>query len=206
MNDKIIIVDYGMGNLNSVKRKFHLIGTNADISSSPSDILNSGKIVLPGVGHFRKAVENLKQLHLWDALNEAVLVKKIPIIGICLGMQLMGKHSEEGDVDGLGWFDASVVRFKITDKLKHKIPHMGWNNLRMNKSSKLFDGVAENSEFYFVHSYHMVSDRLSEVLCYTNYEYDFVSAVESGNIFGLQFHPEKSHDQGEKILMNFSRL
>ena len=206
MKDNIIIIDYGMGNLHSVKRKFYKMGINVEISSDTKDILYANKIIIPGVGHFRKAVENLKKLNLWEPLNEVALIKKIPVLGICLGMQLMAGHSEEGNESGLGWIDADVIRFKISNILKHKIPHMGWNNVRLHKPSRLFEGIPENSEFYFVHSYHLNCFNETEVLCYTDYEYDFVSAVEKGNIFGVQFHPEKSHDTGEKFLMNFANL
>jgi imidazole glycerol-phosphate synthase subunit HisH len=203
---QVIIIDYGMANLNSVKRKFVKIGVNATISSAPQQITTADRLVLPGVGHFKRAVFNLKDSRIWDALNEAVLVRKVPILGICLGMQLMARHSEEGDVDGLGWFNADVVRFKATDRLKYKIPHMGWNTVRVCKDSTLFKGVLEHSEFYFVHSYHYHGQDPSEILSYTTYEYEFCSAVEKGNIFGVQYHPEKSHEVGEKILRNFAEL
>jgi imidazole glycerol-phosphate synthase subunit HisH len=206
MTERIIILDYGMGNLFSVKKKFNRLGIAAEISALPEDILSAERLVIPGVGHFRKAIENLKQRKLWDPLNEVALVKRIPVLGICLGMQLMARHSEEGDAAGLGWIDAEVIRFRITDKLKHKVPHMGWNSIRMNKPSALFEGVREDAEFYFVHSYHMQCYNDAEVLAYSNYEYDFVSSVEKDNIIGMQFHPEKSHDEGEKLLFNFAKL
>jgi len=198
-----IIVDYGMGNLHSVKKKLHRIGVKADISNNPEIIKKASKLFLPGVGHFSKAIQNLKELGLYDILNEAVLVKRIPILGICLGLQLMAKHSEEGDEYGFGWFDADVVHFNIQDKLIHKVPHMGWNNVNTTKQSALFDGIPESQEFYFVHSYHIRSNNEEDVLATTDYEYNFVSALEKDNIFGVQFHPEKSHDVGEKMLANF---
>lgn len=198
-----IIVDYGMGNLHSVKKKLHRIGVKAEISNNPEIIKKASKLFLPGVGHFSKAIQNLKELGLYDILNEAVLVKRIPILGICLGLQLMAKHSEEGDEYGFGWFDADVVHFNIQDKLIHKVPHMGWNNVNTTKQSALFDGIPESQEFYFVHSYHIRSNNEEDVLATTDYEYNFVSALEKDNIFGVQFHPEKSHDVGEKMLANF---
>jgi len=203
---RIMIVDYGMGNLHSVKKKLVRLGVNANISNNPQFITKASKIILPGVGHFSMAVRNLKRLNLFYALNEAVIVKKVPIFGICLGIQLMTKYSEEGDVQGFGWFDAEVVRFDIMDKLKHKIPHMGWNTVCPKKPSKLFDGIPANSEFYFVHSYHILSNCQDDVLAITDYEYPFVSALERDSIFGVQFHPEKSHDVGEKLLSNFLKL
>jgi len=201
-----IIVDYGMGNLHSVKKKLQKIGANAEISGNPDKISVASKIFLPGVGHFSKAIQNLKQMHLYDALNEAVLVKKTPILGICLGLQLMARYSEEGNVTGFGWFDADVVHFNITDQLKYKVPHMGWNNVNVMRQSLLFRGIPESAELYFVHSYHIKSHNKDEVLATTNYEYSFASALEKDNIFGVQFHPEKSHDVGEKMLSNFLKL
>ncbi len=202
----LIIIDYGMGNLHSVWKKLQKIGINTEISCKPEKISLASKIILPGVGHFSKAIQNLKEMHLYDALNEAVLVKKTPILGICLGLQLMAKHSEEGSIEGFGWFNADVVHFNIHDQLKHKIPHMGWNNVNARKQSVLFDGIPESQEFYFVHSYHIKSNKKEDVLATTDYEYNFVSALEKDNIFGVQFHPEKSHDVGERLLSNFLKL
>jgi glutamine amidotransferase len=203
-NDPLItIVDYGMGNLHSVKKKLDRLSSNVKISSSPNDILASGKIILPGVGHFQNAMQNLKSLGLIDALNLAVLENKIPILGICLGMQLMTKHSEEGDSAGLGWFDANVVKFKVKDTLQYKIPHTGWNQTLNKKGSKLLENIENNEEFYFVHSYHVELNNLTDALHETEYEYSFVSAIEKENIIGVQYHPEKSHQAGELMLKNF---
>jgi len=195
-----------MGNLNSVKRKLSRLGNNAILTSSTSDIANADKIILPGVGHFQKAMQNLRSLGLLEALNEAVLVNQKPILGICLGMQLMAKHSEEGGVDGFGWFDANAVRFKVNDTLKFKVPHTGWNQITKSKESLLINGIPEWSEFYFVHSYHLQMNEPTDILNMTNYEYPFCSAIEKNNIFGVQYHPEKSHDVGEKLLKNFIQL
>lgn len=204
--NKTIIVNYGMGNLNSVLKKVLKINGNAIISESPHEISEASKLILPGVGHFARAVHNLKAFKLWEALNDTVLNRKTPILGICLGLQLMSKHSEEGNMDGFGWFDAEVVHFDIQDRLKHKVPHMGWNNVKANRPSLLFDGIPESQEFYFVHSYLVKSTKEEDILATTEYEYSFVSALEKDNIFGVQFHPEKSHDIGEKMLANFLKL
>jgi glutamine amidotransferase len=195
-----------MGNLNSVKRKLARLGVDALISNLPSDISKADKLILPGVGHFQKAVENLKQLQLWEILNDIVLVKKKPILGICLGMQLMALRSEEGNVEGLGWFDAEVVKFRVKDFLTHKVPHTGWNQIIKLKESPLMNDIPDLSEFYFVHSYHFRCNNLADILNETEYEYKFTSAVEKENIFGVQYHPEKSHDIGEKLLKNFIDL
>jgi imidazole glycerol-phosphate synthase subunit HisH len=205
MGDRIIIVDYGMGNLNSVRKKFIRLGVNVVISNHPSEILKAEKLILPGVGNFRKAINNLKELNLWDVLNETILVKNVPILGICLGMQLMAKHSEEGYENGFGWIDAHVKKFRIDDNLRFKVPHTGWNNVKLCKPSSLFIGI-ESANFYFVHSYHLVCKDPNDVLCETTYEVSFVSAIEKDNIIGFQFHPEKSHDAGEKLLSNFLQL
>jgi glutamine amidotransferase len=204
--DKIIIVDYGMGNLNSVKRKFYRIGIIAEISANPADVLHADKIILPGVGHFQKAVENLKHLKFWDTLNIAVMENKTPILGICLGMQLMAKRSEEGNVEGFGWIDAEVIRFRIKDTLKYKVPHIGWNQVEIKKESRLFDEVDLAPGFYFVHSYHLICNDRTDVLNETLFEYPFDSGFQKDNIIGLQYHPEKSHDAGEQLLRNFIKI
>jgi glutamine amidotransferase len=205
MPQEITIVDYGMGNLHSVQRKFSRIGTRTTVTSDPDVIGRADKVVLPGVGHFHRAMENLRQLHLVEALNH-VRARRIPVLGICLGMQLMARRSEEGDSDGLGWLDAKVVRFKVSDAARFKVPHIGWNEIAQKKASALFGNIPDRAEFYFVHAYHLVADREAIVVCETEYDYSFSSAVESENVFGVQFHPEKSHDIGETLLQNFVGL
>lgn len=206
MSCKLVIVDYGMGNLNSVKRTMDRMKVDSVISSDPKDIISSQKIILPGVGHFGKAMSNLKELNLLDTLHEAVLVKKKPVLGICLGMQLMAKKSEEGNSEGLGWFDAEIIKFNVSDKIKYKIPQMGWNQIFIKKTSPLMNNISELSEFYFVHSYHLKTNNQSDVLNETHFDYVYPSAVEKDNIFGVQYHPEKSHDAGAQLLKNFIEL
>jgi len=206
MGERILILDYGMGNLHSVKKKIERLGVNPVISSSSDEIVLADKIILPGVGHFTQAMDNLNQLGLIDALNKAVLEDGKPILGICLGMQLMAKHSEEGNVEGLGWFDANVVKFSVKNKLKYKIPHTGWNQIKFSKESRLMDGVDNLSEFYFVHAYHIELNNAEDELNKTIYEHEFSSAIEKNNIFGVQYHPEKSHDVGDVLLKNFIEL
>jgi glutamine amidotransferase len=201
-----LIVDYGIGNLSSVKKKLQSCGSNVLISNDPNKVKRATKIILPGVGHFNVAMQNLQKLCLIDVLNEAVLIKKVPVLGICLGMQIMTVGSEEGTEDGLGWFDDFVVKFDIKNQKKYKVPHMGWNTLKILKHSILFDGIAEEDEFYFLHSYHIKSNNFKNRLAITEYEYPFISAIEKDNIFGVQFHPEKSHQVGEKILNNFIKI
>lgn len=203
---RVAIVDYGMGNLHSVQRKLDRIGVHPQITSDPNDLLRADKLVLPGVGHFGKAMENLDMMGLVPALHEAVVVKKTPILGICLGMQLFARQSEEGGAEGLGWIDADVVRFAVDDPNRLKVPQMGWNGVRVARSNPLLDGVTEQTEFYFVHAYHLVCRDSGDVLCETDYGYAFTSVVERGNVYGVQFHPEKSHDAGEVLLRNFLYL
>jgi glutamine amidotransferase len=202
----LTIIDYGMGNLGSIKRKLNNIGEEAVISSDIFDIVNADKLILPGVGHFQRAVENLRKLNLWDIINEVVLLKKKPVLGICLGMQLMAKRSEEGDAEGFGWFDADVVKIRVKDKLKYKVPHIGWNHITKKKESNLMNDLPDLSEFYFVHSYHFRCNNPEDILNETEYETKFTSAVEKDNIFGVQYHPEKSHDAGELLLKNFIKV
>ena len=206
MKKTLAIVDYGMGNLNSVKKKLDRLKTTASITSNPKDIIKADKIVLVGVGHFAKAMKNIKELNLLDTLNEVAIIKKKPVLGICLGMQLMANDSEEGNSEGLGWLDANVRKMQVDDTLRFKIPHTGWNKITQSKKSHLMKGIPESSEFYFVHSYHLMSNETSNILNETEYCFKFTSAIEKNNIFGVQYHPEKSHDIGEVLLKNFISL
>jgi len=206
MKKTLAIVDYGMGNLNSVKKKLDRLKTTASITSNPKDIIKADKIILVGVGHFAKAMKNIKELNLLDTLNEVAIIKKKPVLGICLGMQLMANDSEEGNSEGLGWLDANVRKMQVDDTLRFKIPHTGWNKITQSKKSHLMKGIPESSEFYFVHSYHLMSNETSNILNETEYCFKFTSAIEKNNIFGVQYHPEKSHDVGEVLLKNFISL
>ena len=206
MPQNIMVLDYGMGNHFSIVKRLLKFDCRVFAGNSVKEMSEADKIVLPGVGHFGKAIENIKKLGVLDALNEAVLAKQKPILGICLGMQLMAKKSEEGNTEGLGWIDAEVVKFKITNSLHYKIPHIGWNTVEQKKDAALLKNIPSNSEFYFVHAYHMHNNQNQDILGVTNYEYSFVSAIEKDNIFGVQFHPEKSHDIGNTLLENFTKL
>jgi glutamine amidotransferase len=206
MPTNVAIVDYGTGNLNSVKKSLDRMNVHAVVSSAPADILFSDKIILPGVGHFATAMSRLRSLNLVEALSEAVLVKQKPVLGICLGMEVMARRSEEGEGEGLGWFEAAIVKLDISDRLKYKIPHIGWNQIQIRKKSALMNNIPECSEFYFLHSYHLELAEPQDLLNETAYESVYPSAVEKGNIFGVQYHPEKSHDVGVQLLRNFVEL
>ncbi len=206
MPSGVVIVDFGMGNLHSVKKSLDRVRRCSVISSRPEDVLGAEKIILPGVGHFARAMRNLAGLGLLGALHEAALVARKPVLGICLGMELMTRRSEEGGAEGLGWLDAEVIKFDVSDRTRYKVPHFGWNRARAVKPSPLMSGVPERSEFYFAHAYHLKAGDPSAVLSETKYDYFFPSAVERGNIFGVQFHPEKSHDAGARLLKNFIEL
>ena len=202
---KIHIVDYGMGNIFSVQKKLLQENINVTISSEPKDIFEADKIILIGVGHFNKAMDNLIDLNLIEPLNDFALIQKKPVLGICLGMQLMAKSSEEGNNRnrGLGWVDASVKKFQTDDFKKFKIPHMGWNNINSLKNSALMKNISSQDDFYFVHSFFMEPNDPDLVLNETIYIDKFCSGIEKENIFGVQYHPEKSHDAGQTLLKNF---
>jgi glutamine amidotransferase len=206
VSSKLVIVDYGTGNLNSVKRIMDRMKVNSIISSDPEDIISCQKIILPGIGHFGKAMSKLKKLNLLDTLHEAVLVKQKPVLGICLGMQLMAKKSEEGNAVGLGWFDSEAIKFNVSDTIRHKIPHIGWNRISIKKNSLLMKNISELSEFYFLHSFYLKVNNQSDVLNETEYDFVYPSAIEKDNIFGVQYHPEKSHEAGSQLLKNFVEL
>lgn len=200
----IVIIDYGMGNLGSIQNILKKIGVNSIITSDVDEINNANKIILPGVGAFDRAMQNLKDLKLIDILNEKALNEKIPVLGICLGMQLLAKDSTEGVLPGLGWIDANVKKFDIDKALK--VPHMGWNYTIQQKESSLFFDMYTTPRFYHVHSYYFACNDDEDILTITNYGGEFTSSVNKGNIYGVQFHPEKSHKFGMKLLENFAKI
>lgn len=196
----LVIIDYGMGNLRSVEKAFKRINANPIISSDKEVIEKATKLVLPGVGFFKAGMDRLKEMELIDLLNRKVIAEKTPILGICLGMQLFTSWSEEGDANGLNWIPAKTINFKLE---KYKVPHMGWNTLVKQQRSQLFNEMELDDTFYFVHSYYVQCDDVKNVLCTTEYEIDFHSCIIHENIIGVQFHPEKSHKVGLKLLANF---
>jgi glutamine amidotransferase len=206
MSDRLIIVDYGCGNLNTVLRRVHSLGCDGTISDNPELVADADRLILPGVGHFGAAMERMRASGLAAALDQAVSKRKVPVLGICLGMQLMARWSEEGETEGLGWFDAEVRHFQVRDKRRFKVPHTGWNTVGWRRSSPLLEDVPDQSEFYFVHSYHWQNGSAGNVLGETEYECTFPSVVQRENMFGVQFHPEKSYDVGLQLLRNFVKL
>lgn len=202
----IVIIDYGIGNVGSILNMLKKVNMKAIVSSDTSKIKNAEKLILPGVGAFDYAIENLNKAGLIETLNEAVIDKKTPLLGICLGMQLLTKKSEEGTSKGLGWIDAETVRFRFDSKSSLKVPHMGWNEVEIKQQSPLFKEMYPNPRFYFVHSYHVKCNNASNILTTTNHGIDFASSIMKENIFGVQFHPEKSHKFGKKLLKNFAEL
>lgn len=201
----VVVVDYGLGNIRSVVKKIQSLDYNVISSNEIKVIKKADKLVFPGVGQFQTAMRKLREARLIDILNKKSLIEKIPILGICLGMQLFSRFSEEGDTEGLNWLDAETIKFTITD-INYKVPHIGWNTIDVKKNSTLLNNVPRNNEFYFLHSYHLKFNDNNDILATTNYGYDFVSAIQKENIFGTQFHPEKSHNPGETLLRNFLSL
>jgi imidazole glycerol-phosphate synthase subunit HisH len=202
----IVIVDYGLGNLRSIENMLCRAGVEAAISSSPDVLRAASKLILPGVGYFRFGMESLHKLGLVDVLNERVLDAHVPILGICLGAQLLGRRSEEGDCSGLSWVPMDTVRFDMSRiKQGGKVPHMGWSDTR-HTGCALFKGMSQIPRFYYVHSYHFRCDDQDMVMCTAEHGYRFASGVASGNILGVQFHPEKSHVYGQQLLKNFASI
>jgi glutamine amidotransferase len=204
----ITIVNYGMGNLGSIKNMFKYIGVKAVIESDLDKIKNASKILLPGVGSFDTAMKKINETDLKEVLNEKALKEQVPVLGICLGMQLLTNSSEEGILKGLGWIPAKTMSFKDRIDKKYRIPHMGWNIVNKSNESLLTSGFESFDEvrFYFVHSYFVkVEDEKNSILK-TNYGVEFDSAIQKDNIYGAQFHPEKSHKFGMKLFENFARI
>lgn len=202
-DNTIAIIDYSMGNLRSVEKAFQKIGADVVITNDHDIIKRADKIVLPGVGAFREGMENLKQLGLIDLLNREVIGKQKFFLGICLGMQLLGSKSYEmEETPGLNWIKGDVVKFS-SEKLK--VPHVGWNNITITNPNVLFEKIPDQTDFYFVHSYYFESGTQGAATL-TNYGIDFVSSVNRDNIFGCQFHPEKSQKFGLEVLRNFVNL
>lgn len=201
----ITIVDYGMGNLGSVQNMLRYIDVESEITADLGKIAAANKILLPGVGAFDAAMQKINDSGLRDVLNKKALEDKVPLLGICLGMQLLTSSSEEGKLAGLGWIPAKTVKFSFDDKAM-KVPHMGWNTIKLKKGHPVVAALPDEPKFYFVHSYYVSADNANDVLTTTHYGNDFHSMIQKDNIIGAQFHPEKSHKYGMALLKNFAAL
>ena len=202
----ITIVDYGMGNLGSVFNMFKKIGVTSKITSDLKEIEKAEKLLLPGVGAFDNAMKRINESGLRPILDYKALEEKIPILGICLGMQLLTLKSEEGKEGGLGWIKAKSKKFQFLKEEKMKVPHMGWNRVFKASLNKLTNDLPEEPRFYFVHSYYVEVENQEDSILKTKYGIEFDSAISNENIYGAQFHPEKSHKFGMKLFENFAKL
>jgi len=201
----ITIIDYGVGNIFAFQNVYKRLNIPTKIAKNISDLASAKKIILPGVGAFDYAMHSLNDSGMREKLDELVLDKKVPVLGICVGMQMMGNKSDEGVMEGLKWIDADILKFDETlIKQRTKLPHMGWNDVVMTKNNILFNELDENAIFYFLHSYYFKCHQQNDVIATTEYGIPFTSAVNVNNIFGIQFHPEKSHKYGEQLLNNFA--
>ncbi len=203
----ITIIDYGMGNLASVQNMFKRVGVPCEITGDLDKINKAQKILLPGVGAFDAAVQRIDATGLRLLLSQKAEVEKVPVLGICLGMQLLTKSSEEGKLSGLGWIPAKTIKFSFDAGSNLKVPHMGWNEIHVVNQYPLINDLPPEPRFYFVHSYHVKAEDDKYVIARTHYGHDFDSMITNGdNIFGAQFHPEKSHKFGMKLFENFARI
>jgi glutamine amidotransferase len=202
----IAIIDYGMGNLGSVLNMFKKVGVEAKIMSDAAEISKADKILLPGVGAFDSAMKAINDKGLADVLNEKAQVQKVPVLGICLGMQLLTKESEEGKLNGLGWIDAETLNFQSRIDNQLKVPHMGWNVANISQDNLLTKGYDGEVRFYFVHSYFVKVKNEDDSFMKSTYGITFDAAICKDNIFGAQFHPEKSHKFGMKLFQNFAKI
>lgn len=203
----ITLVDYGVGNINAFVNIYNRLGIETKIARTIVDLEGAKKIILPGVGSFDHAMNSLNNSGLREKLDQLVLSEKVPVMGICVGMQMMAKKSEEGKIDGLNWIDAEVLKFDpSTIAYKTKLPHMGWNEILINNIHPLFSGLEDNKRFYFLHSYYVKCNNPQDAIAVTYYGIGFEAVINYKNIFGIQFHPEKSHEAGEILLKNFSNL
>ena len=202
----IALVDYGLGNIQAFANIYRHLGIKASPARTPQELRDASRIILPGVGAFDWAMNRLQESGLREVLDEEVLGAKKPVLGVCVGMQMMARFSEEGKLRGLGWLDAIVVKFdtRLLESKTH-LPHMGWNDANPVRTDTLFASL-DAPRFYFLHSYFMKTDRVENVLSISNYGETFTSAVGSENIYGTQFHPEKSHQWGVQLLKNFAEL
>lgn len=203
----IHVVDYGLGNVQAFLTLYKRIGIEAVRARTADDLKGAGKIILPGVGAFDHAIELLNQSGMRPALESLILQDKVPVLGICVGMQILASSSEEGKLPGLGWVPGRVCSFRSNQQAASlPMPHMGWNDVRPKEGVPLFAGLQSHARFYFLHSYYFECEATSHIAAVAGYGFDFSCAVCSGNVYGVQFHPEKSHHFGTMLLKNFAEL
>lgn len=203
----ITLIDYGVGNIFAFQNVYKRLDIPTKIAKTAADLEDAQKLILPGVGAFDYAMEQLNSSGMRHKLDELVLEKKIPIIGICVGMQMMGNRSDEGTSEGLKWIDADILKFdESLIQQRTKLPHMGWNDVNPVLAHPLFDGLEQEAIFYFLHSYYFKCNYTVNSIAISDYGIPFTSAVNADNVYGIQFHPEKSHQYGEKLLYNFAKL
>lgn len=203
----ISIIDYGLGNIKAFENVYRHLGIAFNVAKSCVDLEESSKIVLPGVGSFDHAMRQLQQSGMKEKLDELVLEKALPVIGICVGMQMLAKSSDEGQLDGLGWVDAVVRKFdEESIHYKTHLPHMGWNDVRAVKENVLLKDLETAAKFYFLHSYYFDCNDKSDTIAVADYGIEFTCAINKANIYGVQFHPEKSHQYGVQLLNNFANI
>lgn len=203
----ITLIDYGVGNINAFVNVYKRVDVPVKIAKTAADLEAAEKLILPGVGHFDHAMTQLNNSGMREKLDDLVLNKKIPVIGICVGMQMMANNSDEGEIEGLKWIDATVKKFDET-KIQQvtRLPHMGWNDVKPVKDISLFKGLEKEAIFYFLHTYYFECNKKEDVMAETEYGITFASAAHHENKYGIQFHPEKSHHYGEILLHNFAKL
>lgn len=203
------VIDYGVGNINAFRNIYKHLNIPAISVTKESDLSEVEKIILPGVGHFDYAMSKFQDSCMFDRVNNMVMEQNIPVLGICVGMQMMAMYSDEGVLPGLGWIDAKVKKFDsdfTVGKTKLPLPHMGWNDIKTMKGNPILNGLEYNSQFYFLHSYYFMCNNENDIIAKTNYGSDFSCAVNYKKVYGVQFHPEKSHKHGIMLLRNFAEL
>ena len=203
----ITLIDYGVGNIFAFQNVYKRLDIPTKIAKTFADLIDIEKLILPGVGSFDYAMNQLNNSGMREKLDELVLEKKVPVIGICVGMQMMGNRSDEGKLDGLKWIDAEILKFdEGLIQQRTKLPHMGWNDVSPTEEHPLFIGLEKEAIFYFLHSFYFKCNNSNDSIANSEYGISFSSAVNHNNIYGIQFHPEKSHQYGEKLLHNFAKL
>jgi glutamine amidotransferase len=203
----ITIVDYGLGNIRAFLNMYHRLNLEARTASTAAELKTASKVILPGVGSFDDAMQRLARSGMRDALDDLALRQRVPILGVCVGMQMLAHGSDEGQLPGLGWINARVKWLDARpSNPKLPVPHMGWNDVRPVTKTRLFDQLDSGARFYFLHSYYFHCDRDEDRIAVADYGGDFACAAGSGNVFGVQFHPEKSHHYGVRLLQNFAEM